>query len=183
MKKLISYFIRGLLIFVPAALTVFAVVWAFTTVDGIFRSLLRINIPGIGLVIILVLIFTIGLLASNFIGRKFFSIIDNLFAKIPLAKLLYSASKDFINAFTGDKRSFDKPVTVELIPGGPRALGFITNDDLTLLSLPGSVAVYMPQSYNFAGQLLIFGKNSVTPLQLDPADTMKFIVSGGVSGN
>jgi uncharacterized membrane protein len=72
---------------------------------------------------------------------------------------------------------------VELIPGGPRALGFITNDDLTSLTLGGSVAVYMPQSYNFAGQLLIFAKDHVTPLQIDSADAMKFIVSGGVSGN
>ena len=182
MRRIAKYFVRGLLIFVPAALTIFAVIWAFTTIDGIFRSLFRINIPGLGLVVILVLIFVIGLLASNFIGRKFFSIIDKLFAKVPLAKLLYSASKDFIKAFTGDKKSFDKPVAVELIPGGPRALGFITNDDLASLSLAGSVAVYMPQSYNFAGQLLIFGKDSVTPLQLNPADTMKFIVSGGVSG-
>ena len=183
MRRIAKYFVRGLLIFVPAALTIFAVVWAFTTLDGIFRSLLRINIPGLGLAIILVLIFVIGLLASNFIGRKFFSIIDKLFAKVPLAKLLYSASKDFVKAFTGDKKSFDKPVTVELIPGGPRALGFITNDDLTSLTLGGSVAVYMPQSYNFAGQLLIFAKDHVTPLQIDSADAMKFIVSGGVSGN
>ncbi len=180
-KKIINYFVRGLIVFVPAALTVFAVVWAFTTLDGIFRDLFGINIPGLGLATVLATIFTMGILASNFIGKKFFKLIDKLFTHIPIAKLLYSAVKDFIKAFTGEHKSFDKPVLVELLPGGPKAVGFITQESLEKFELAEMVSVYFPQSYNFAGQLLIFPKGRVTPLNVEPADAMKFVVSGGVS--
>lgn len=181
MKRLANYFIRGMIVFVPSALTVFAIVWAFTTLDGILRNTLHIKIPGLGILLLIAIIFTLGVLASNFIGRKLFKLIDKIFAHIPIAKLLYSAAKDFIKAFTGDHKSFDKPVLVELIPNGPSAVGFVTMDDLEFLHLPGHVAVYMPQSYNFAGQMLLFPSDRVKSLDVDSADAMKFIVSGGVS--
>lgn len=178
MKRLAKYFLKGLLVFVPGALTVFAVIWVFTTLDG----MLGIPIPGVGLVATLALITLIGLLASNFIGKKFFALIDKMFVKLPVIKMLYSAVKDFIEAFTGDKKSFDRPASVELTPGGPKAIGFITRDDLEFLSLPGHVAVYFPQSYNFAGSILIFPTEQVKPIGIDSAEAMAFVVSGGVSG-
>ncbi|MHC4411604.1 MAG: DUF502 domain-containing protein, partial [Planctomycetota bacterium] len=70
----------------------------------------------------------------------------------------------------------------ELTAGGPKALGFITRDSLEFLSLSDHVAVYFPQSYNFAGSVLIFLSDQVTPLDVDSSDAMAFIVSGGVSG-
>ena len=178
MKRLINYFLKGLLIFVPAALTVFAIVYIFTTLDG----LLGLDIPGLGLVITILLITLIGFLASNFVGKKFFTFIDWIFNKLPVIKMLYSAIKDLVEAFTGKKKSFDKPAIIELTPQGPKALGFITKDSLEFLSLSDHVAVYFPQSYNFAGQLLLFPSARVTPIDLDSSEAMKFIVSGGVSG-
>jgi len=178
MKRLMNYFLKGLLVFVPAALTVFTIVWVFTKLDG----LLQIPIPGLGLVITILLITLIGFLASNFIGKKFFTLIDRLFTKLPVVKMLYSAVKDLIEAFAGEKKSFDRPAIVELTAGGPKALGFITRDSLEFLSLSGYVAVYFPQSYNFAGSVLIFLSDQVTPLDVDSSDAMAFIVSGGVSG-
>ena len=178
MKRLVSYFFRGLLVFVPAALTVFAIVLVFTKLDG----LLRISFPGLGLVITLVFITLIGFLASNFVGKTFFSLIDRLFAKLPVVKMLYSGIKDVIGAFAGEKKSFNKPAIVELTPGGPKALGFITRDDLDFLSLSDHVAVYFPQSYNFAGSILMFPSDRVTPVSIDSSEAMAFVVSGGVSG-
>ena len=178
MKRLVSYFLKGLLVFVPGALTVFAIVLVFTKLDG----LLNIPIPGLGLVITIVLITLIGFLASNFIGKKFFSLIDGLFTKLPVVKMLYSAIKDVIEAFAGEKKSFDKPAIVELTAGGPKALGFITRDGLEFLSLSDHVAVYFPQSYNFAGSVLIFPSAQVTPVDIDSSEAMAFVVSGGVSG-
>ena len=178
MKRLMNYFLKGLLVFVPAALTVFAIVLVFTRLDG----LLKIPIPGLGLIITIVLITLIGFLASNFIGKKFFTLIDGLFTKLPVVKMLYSAIKDLIAAFAGEKKSFDKPAIVSLMAGGPKALGFITRDDLEFLSLSDHVAVYFPQSYNFAGSVLIFPSDQVTPVEVDSSDAMTFVVSGGVSG-
>lgn len=178
MKRLLNYFLKGLLVFVPAALTVFAVFIVFTKLD----SLLKLPIPGLGLVITILAITLIGFLASNFVGNKFFELVDALFTKLPVVKMLYSAIKDVIAAFAGEKKSFDKPAVVELTPGGAKALGFITRDSLEFLSLSDHVAVYFPQSYNFAGSVLLFPSDRVTPIDINSSEAMAFVVSGGVSG-
>ena len=182
MKRLTSYFLKGLLIFVPAALTIFTIIWVFTKLDGLFGKTFGISIPGLGLAITVVIITAVGFLASNFMGKKLFALVDKVFTKVPLVKMLYSAIKDMIEAFAGEKKSFDKPVLVELTPGGPKAMGFITRKSLEFLSLANHVAVYFPQSYNFAGSVLIFPAEQVKPLDVDSSEAMAFIVSGGVSG-
>ncbi len=182
MKKLTGYFLKGLLIFVPAALTVFAVIWVFSKLDGLFG----LETPGLGLAIAvpvtLVGITLIGMLASNFVGRKLFGLVDKLFARMPLVKLLYSSLKDFIGAFAGEKKSFDKPVVAELVPGGPLAAGFVTRESLEMLGLADHVAVYFPHSYNFSGYVLMLPAAKVRPIEVDSAEVMAFIVSGGVTG-
>jgi len=178
MKRLASYFLKGLLVFVPVAITIYAVIVVFTTIDG----LMGFPIPGVGLFITVVFITFLGFLASNFLGSRLFEFVDRLFEKLPVVKMLYSSIKDLINAFAGEKKKFDKPAVVELIAGGPKALGFITRSDLEFLSLGGNVAVYLPQSYNFAGSVLIFPAQQVTPLDIESTEVMAFIVSGGVSG-
>lgn len=182
MKRITNYFLKGLLIFVPAVLTVAAIVWVFTKLDTLFRNFLNITIPGLGLVLTIVIITVVGFLASNFVGKKLFAFLDAIFKKLPLVKLLYSAIKDMVEAFAGEKKAFDKPVIVELTPAGPKAMGFITQQSLEFLGMADHVAVYFPQSYNFAGSVLIFHASRVKPLDVDSADAMTFIVSGGVSG-
>jgi uncharacterized membrane protein len=178
MKQLVNYFLKGLLVFVPAALTVFTIVLVFRKLDG----MLNIPIPGLGLVITVVFITLVGFLTSNFIGTKLYSLVDGLFSKLPVVKMLYSAIKDLVGAFAGEKKSFDKPAVVELTEGGPKAVGFITRCDLEFLSLIDQVAVYFPQSYNFAGSVLIFPTERVRPIDIDSSEAMAFVVSGGVSG-
>jgi uncharacterized membrane protein len=178
MKRLIGYFLKGLLVFVPAAITV----WVVVVVIQKFDSFLNIPIPGLGLVTAIAFITLIGFLASNYMGSKLFALIDKLFTRLPVVKMLYSSIRDLISAFAGERKSFDKPVIVELTAGGPKAIGFITQEDLGFLSLPGNVAVYFPQSYNFAGSVLIFPAERVAPLNIDSSKAMAFIVSGGLSG-
>jgi uncharacterized membrane protein len=182
MKKFIDYFVKGLLIFVPIGLTVFVISWTFNRLDSIFRNLLKINIPGLGLLFIVALILFIGFFASNFIGRKLFGLIEGIFKKLPLVKLLYSAVKDMIEAFAGEKKSFDKPVLATLVPGASaKVVGFVTREDLSNLGLSDYIAVYMPQSYNFAGNVLLLPKDAVEPLNVESSQAMAFIVSGGIS--
>jgi uncharacterized membrane protein len=102
---------------------------------------------------------------------------------VPLVKLLYSSIKDLVGAFVGDQKKFDQPVIVNVMPGGSaKALGFVTRKSMDFLGLEKSVAVYFPQSYNFAGSVLIFPLDQVQPIQADSSEVMAFIVSGGVSG-
>lgn len=183
MKKLVDYFVKGLLVFVPIALTVVLLVWAFRTVEGLCRDLFKIPIPGVGLLLTIVLIWVIGFLASNFLGKKLFALVEGIFTRLPLVKLLYSAVKDVIEAFAGDKKSFDKPVLATVAPGGAaKVVGFVTRESLENLGIADHVAVYMPQSYNFAGNVVIFPKESVEPLKIESSQAMAFVFSGGVSG-
>ena len=115
-------------------------------------------------------------------GKNSLWLIDGLFIKLPVVKMLYSAIKDLIEAFAGEKKSFDRPAIVELTAGGPKAVGFITREGLEFLSLSDHVAVYFPKSYNFAGSVLIFPSDRVTPLDVDSSEAMALVVSGGVSG-
>jgi len=96
--------------------------------------------------------------------------------------MIYTAIKDLVDAFVGDKKSFNKPVLVAL-DGENRigVLGFITREDLNSLGIVDSVAVYVPQSYNFAANLIIVDRSRVSPIPANPKEVMKFIVSGGVS--
>jgi len=182
MKKVVEYFIKGMVIFVPMALTVFLLIWAFSSLDAGFRTLFRIEIPGVGLLLTVTLIVVIGFIASNFLGRKLFALIEKVFTGLPLIKLLYSAVKDMIEAFAGEKKSFDKPVIATIAPGGAaKVVGFVTQESLENLGLSDHVAVYVPQSYNFAGNVMLFPKESVKPLSIESSQAMAFIVSGGVS--
>lgn len=181
MKKLVKYFLKGLVIFVPMALTVFIIGLAFKSLDSIFHDSLKLPYRGLGILLIVALIFLIGFLASNFLGKRLFALVERVFTGLPLVKLLYSAVKDMIEAFAGDKKSFDKPVIATISPGGAKVVGFVTRESLENLGLEDHVAVYTPQSYNFAGNVLLFPKDAVTPLDIDSSQAMAFVVSGGVS--
>ncbi len=124
-----------------------------------------------------------GFIGSNFLTKKLINAIDMIFSRLPLIKMIYTSIKDLINAFVGDKKGFNKPVTVILSrDGNVKAIGFLTNESLNNLGLSDSVAVYLPQSYNFAGNLIIVPKEQVIPLDADSVDVMKFVVSGGIAG-
>ena len=96
--------------------------------------------------------------------------------------MIYTAIKDLINAFVGDKKSFNRPVQVVVDrESNLRVIGFATRDSLDSIGIKDSVAVYLPQSYNFAGNLIIVDREQIIPLSADPGEIMKLIVSGGVS--
>ena len=177
LSRLFNYFFKGLVFLAPFALTIYVCVRVFTTIDG----WLGIPIPGVGFVVTIVLITLFGYLAQGLLTRSVFGVIERLLDRLPFVRLLYSSTKDLLNAFVGEHNRFDKPVTVELHGGPGRALCFVTQQSLLSMGLHEHVTVYLPQSYNFAGQLLIFPARAVQPLDADSADVMAFIVSGGVT--
>lgn len=178
MKRLLNYFVQGLLLLAPLAITVFVCWKTFTTIDG----WLGLPVRGAGFLITMALITVFGFLAGGFLTRRFVGLLERLMQRLPLVRLLYSSTKDLLNAFVGDKRRFDKPVLVELMPGSnAQAFGFVTQESLDHLGLPGHLAVYFPQSYNFAGSLVIFPADQVRRLSADSSAVMAFIVSGGVT--
>jgi uncharacterized membrane protein len=179
MRKLPGYFVRGALVLVPLAATVYIVFLIFMTIDHV----LPVGVPGLGFVLTVALITLVGFLTTNVMGKTVLDATERFFTRLPLVKLLYTSVKDLINAFVGDKKKFDRPVAVTLVPNTSiKALGFVTRHSLGALGMVDHVAVYLPQSYNFAGNLVCVPREFVEPLDLSSGELMTFIVSGGISG-
>lgn len=176
-KRFITYFLRGLLFVVPLALTVYVIILILKFLDGI----IPIPVPGLGILIMFSFITFMGFLASIFVTRPLFDIFEKLMFKVPLVNILYTSIKDLMSAFVGDKKKFNTPVIVKLSNNMFR-LGFITQEDLSVLGEVNLVAIYFPHSYNFSGNLYLVPRENVRILEnVRSTDVMKFIVSGGVS--
>jgi uncharacterized membrane protein len=179
MRRLLNYFLRGLVLVAPLAITLYVCWIVFVRIDG----WLGLPVPGLGFVVMIALITLVGFLGSNLITRGMLAIVDQVVGRLPFVRLLYTSTKDLLNAFVGEKRRFDKPVLVRVsTQPDARLVGFVTQESLDRLGLPGYASVYFPQSYNFAGNLVLFPSSQLEPLDAASADVMAFIVSGGVTG-
>jgi uncharacterized membrane protein len=178
MNWLLKNFLRGLVIVVPIALTVYVVYQTLVSID----RLLNLKTPGVGIAVIILATILIGALASTFLIRRFLRLTEVVFTRAPIVRLIYSAIKDLLEAFVGDKRRFDRPVAVSLTDGSDvRVLAFLTREDLSPLAMADHVAVYVPFSYTWDGCLLLVPRSRVQPLDMDSATVMSMAVSGGVS--
>lgn len=178
MTRLPTYFLRGLVLTVPLAVTI-AVCWVvLSTIDG----WLGLPIPGVGFIITVAAITLVGFLGSNLLWNSIMEHLERWLDRVPFVRILYNATKDLLDAFVGEKRRFDSPVLVALsADGAVRTFGFITQQSMAKLGLDEDVAVYFPQSYNFAGQLVVVPATRVTRLEAVSSDVLAFIVSGGVT--
>ncbi|MGZ8796749.1 MAG: DUF502 domain-containing protein [Thermoanaerobaculia bacterium] len=178
MNWILKNFLRGIIIVVPIAVTVYILYQTFIRLN----QLLVLRWPGLGLLILLAATVLIGALASNFVGRNVLRLTEAVFTRAPIVRIIYAAIKDLLEAFVGDRKRFDKPVAVSLSAAADvRALGFVTQEDLAFLSMPGSVAVYLPFSYSIASALVVVPRARVERLDADSASIMALVVSGGVS--
>ena len=177
MRTLTRSFAQGLLVLAPVAITIWVVVFTVTTLD----DWLDTGIPGLGIVIAAIGITIIGYLTGNVVGNKLLEWLEAGMQRVPLIRILYNALRDLFGAFVGGKRKFDKPVAVEMNQHGLKVLGFLTAEHFDDPQLEGHVSVYLPESYNFAGNLVVVPRERVRPLDADGAEFMAFIVSGGVT--
>jgi uncharacterized membrane protein len=183
MARLLKYFFRGLVVLAPLVLTVWLTFEIFRRVDRWLGGLFGFTIPGAGVLLTIALITLFGFLASNLLARTLLGAVEAIFARLPFVRLLYGSTRDLLNAFVGERRRFEAPVLVTLSPDSNlKALGFVTQESLERYGLGDYVAVYLPQSYNFAGQLLVVPASQVERIRAGGADVMAFIVSGGVTG-
>jgi uncharacterized membrane protein len=187
MKRLIYFFLQGILYIAPIGITVYIIYILFSFIDNLLRNsledLLDINIPGLGFLIVVFMLVLVGIIGQTFIARPFKYFFRRLLIRVPILKVVFSAFTDLFSAFVGKERKFSKPVLVTVNPvTNLQKLGFLTEEDLSLLGEKGKVAVYFPHSYNFSGELFIVPAEQVRILDLNPAEVMKFIVSAGVAG-
>jgi uncharacterized membrane protein len=179
-RLLLRYFLQGIIIISPIAVTAWAAYSIFDFVDTKIPYVPR----GLGFLIVIGSLIVIGWLGSTFFVWKFLiDFFDGVLERTPFLKFIYTSVKEVVESFMGDKRKFTKPVLVK-IRDNPELhqIGFITQKDLSGLGLENKVAVYMPHSYAVSGLVVIVDKDSVTPLHINPSDAMKMAVSGGIAG-
>jgi len=191
MKKLIGYFLQGLLYITPIAVTIYAIIFSFTWIDDLLRDLVifqeggileNFSFPGLGIIILVMGVTLIGFVGQRLISAPLISLVEGILDKTPVIKVIYTSVKDLMSAFVGKDRKFDQPVIVRLDANNiVQRMGFITNSDLAEIGLPDKMSVYFPSSYGVLGELLIVPKENVTPIDANNTDVMKFIISGGVT--
>ncbi len=189
-RAILNYFIKGLLVVLPVALSVFIVIWAVTTVDSWLNlnNILGVdpktgesrNIPGLGLTMVVTIILAAGIFVTNLVTEPMYNWFARILDKLPILKFIYSSIKDLTEAFVGDEKKFNHPVMVE-VEGDLKRIGFLTQSDLSSLGLSNESIVYFPFSYSFAGQVYVVKNEKITILKISAADAMKLVVSGGVS--
>lgn len=196
-KRILQYFFQGLIIIAPISATIYIVLWMFNTVDdilprlihNIFPWLLGLNedgslkkIPGIGFVVVIGMVILIGRVSSVFLVSRVVDFFDTILENTPGIRYIYSSIKDFLEAFSGNKRKFTQPVLAQVDNENVWRVGFVTQEDASLFDLPGHKVVYIPLSYALTGVTYLVPKENIKPLEhINSADAMKFALTGGVT--
>lgn len=191
MKSLINYFFQGALITVPIVATVFILFKTILWIDSLLPFHIpiklpligEIDIPGLGILTLFIGVTILGYVVSKFIQKPVLNMVEGFFEKTPLVKIIYTSVKDLIEAFVGEKKRFNKPVLVLVDKDAElQRIGFVTENDLSALGIAtNKVAVYLPFSYGFNGQLVIVPAANVTSIDASGTEMMKFVISGGVT--
>ena len=196
-KKLFRYFIQGLLIIAPIAITIWAILTACNFVDDLLPNLVNKlfpswigedangnvkKIPGLGFIITILLVIGIGYISHNILMGSLINFFDQWMTRTPVIKFLYTSTKDFFEAFAGDKRKFNKAVLANVFSQDVWIVGFLTDEEMQKFELGAEqVGVYVPQAYNFAGQLYILPRDRVRRIdKITAGEAMKYAVTGGV---
>jgi len=182
MKKIIGVFLKGLFVLAPIVLTFYILYKMFLMTDGLFKGLLEkagLYFPGLGVIVTLGVIFLVGLIASNWVTSKLLNYLDKLLIKVPLLGSIYGIIKDTVNSFSGDKKGFSRLVLVNM-SNDLKLLGFLTNDEESTFIPKGYVAVYLMQSMQWAGNLILVPKDQVQLINVSSEEALKFIASAGL---
>lgn len=188
-KKVLQYFLQGLLVTAPVAITIYLIYWFISSIDS-WLPIYTVtdaagNITnrnyGLGFVIIICALIVIGYLSSNFITSRVFSLFDRWLERAPGIKFIYSSIKDFFEAFAGNKRKFTKPVLVSINAPEVFQIGFVTDESASEFELIDYVTVYVPMSYSFAGNTYVVPKTRVRKIEkISASEALKYAISGGV---
>jgi uncharacterized membrane protein len=195
-RKLLQYFFQGVIIIAPIGITLYVVIWLFNLVDNFLPNILYDlfpklmtepdgtirTIPGLGFLLVVVLVTLMGWISSSFIVSRIVDVLDKVLEQTPGIKYIYTSVKDFLEAFGGNRKKFDRPVLVSVDAPDTWRIGFLTQSDVTHFELTDHFAVYVPLSYALTGVVYFVPKEKVRPINnMNSAEAMKFVISGGVT--
>ena len=189
-KNLLQYFLQGILILAPIVITCYFIFAVISTIDGwlpIFsytdiHGQVHVQNYGIGFLLILSVIVIIGYFSSFILPGRIMNFMDKGLQKTPGIKHIYSTTREFVEAFAGNKKKFTQNVLANVDDNDVWRIGFITHEDMEEFGLKDYAAVYVPMSYSLSGNIYIIPRSRIKPItNISSAQTMKFTVSGGVT--
>jgi len=184
-----NWFFAGILITVPAVVTYLVLAFLFQKVDNLLLPIIDkffgYHIPGLGILILFLLILLLGMLARSVIGKRIVNIWEKLLIRLPLIRTLYTASKQLLETFTVPDTSAYKRVALVQYPlPGVYVLGFIARaTTLVKAEIEGEFsAVFIPSTPTpFTGFVAMINKNDIFPVDMTVEEALKFLVSGGIA--
>ena len=185
------YFLTGLLVITPIWGTVLILKTLFVTVDGILGDVLAkfvtpdYYVPGIGILTLILLIFTTGLLATNFIGGRIVKMWEDWLHRVPVVRGIYATLKSMMDILSfKEKEKYNRVVLIQFPKDGHYCFAFVTGvtrGEVQEISPDPLVNVYVPTSPNpTSGYFLLVPEKEVVPLEISVEEAMKLIVSGGL---
>jgi uncharacterized membrane protein len=187
-KHLKTFILRGFLAIIPLALSFIVLRFFYLAVDQrvahIIEKWIGFNVPGLGFVLVLVILYLLGLAASNWAGRGFLSMVERISMRIPLVKIIYPLGKQIGAAMAvPEKKAFKRVVLVEHFRPGVWSVGFVTGQLDDPRSGDRLLKLFVPQGPNpTSGFMLIVKESQVREIGWSVTEAMNAVISGGLSG-
>jgi uncharacterized membrane protein len=188
-SQLKRYFVAGLLVVTPLWGTYLILKALFLSLEGVLGNLLasytKFYIPGLGIVVLAVLLLAVGMMATNIFGRKFVQAWENLLKRVPVVKTIYQVLKAVMDTLSiHNREQFSRVVLVEFPRKGQYSIAFvtgITKGEIQRITTQRLVNVYVPTTPNpTSGYFLFVPEPEIIPLSMSVEDAMKMLVSGGM---
>jgi uncharacterized membrane protein len=195
LRKIIkNYFLTGLLVILPIFVTVYVIWFLIRVMDVVLKYIppkylpetyLPFQIPGLGLILVIILIFAVGLLTRNLAGRRVVHIWENMVDRIPLVRIIYSGVKQLLEAFFIQKnQAFKRVALLEYPRRGAYVIGFITGEsrgEVQSKTNKNMMNVFVPTTPNpTSGFYILIPEDELIILNMTVEDAFKLIISGGI---
>lgn len=187
-KHVRTFIFRGLLAIVPLVLCYFVIRFLYLAVDqkvaNLIEKVVGFRIPGLGIVLVLVILYLLGLAASNWAGKQVFSLIERVMERIPVIKTIYHLGKQFGTALSlPEKHVFKRAVLVEHFKPGVLSIAFVTGEVVDGKSGERLLRLFIPTAPNpTTGFLVLVASDKVRDLPWTVQEAMNAVISGGIIG-
>ena len=183
-RKLRRQFLIGILVIVPIGVTIWLLIWIFTSIDNILQplvsSIVGRTIPGLGFVIMIVLVYLVGVIASNVGGKRLIDYGQSLLGRVPIVRPIYNSIKQIVDSFsTTGKTTFKRVVVVEFPMKGTRTIGFVTNESTDERG-EKLLYIFIPTApIPTSGFLQIVREEDTIQVDMSVDNALKMVISGG----
>lgn len=183
-----KYIFRGILASIPIFLSFLVIQFLYLSIDkkvvNIIEHFIGFRIPGLGFILVLIILYIIGYLTTHFIGKSFFNFIEKIASRIPLIKSIYQIGKQISTTISlPEKQVFKQVVLVDVFKPGALSIGFVTGTIINTTTNEKIFKVFLPTVPNpTSGILILFKESDITPVSWSVEEAMKIILSGGIIG-